>query len=210
MRNPTINAALEVFLSRERLEKYLEAAGGDLDRALTLYERNTRLSEAFYTPLQCLEICLRNGLHRQMVARYGQDWLQAGTAPLAHDAVEQVGQVTAGIDPGLCTPGKIVAELRFGFWVGLMGPRYDASLWRQALYKAFLAGGGLPRKVVHGRFNALRRLRNRVAHHEPIFDRPTEQFHREIIEAISWMNRDAAAWARHQSRFAAVYAGQEP
>ena len=51
------------------------------------------------------------------------------------------------------SPDDIVAELNFGFWVGLMGPSYDATLWRQTLYKSFLASGGQKRSIVHGRFN---------------------------------------------------------
>jgi hypothetical protein len=98
-----------------------------------------------------------------------------------------------------------VAELNFGFWVGLLGPSYDATLWRQTLHKGFIAsGGGQKRSVVHGRFNALRRFRNRVAHHEPIFHRPLEQLHVEIIQSINWMCRHTSRWAAHHSRFDAV------
>jgi hypothetical protein len=186
------------------LEKYLADADGDLDVALAVYERNCRLSEAFYTPLQSLEICFRNALHQQMVALYGDDWLRNGTAPLYSDAIQNIESITADLGTGV-RPGRIVAELRFSFWVGLIGPRYDATLWRQGLYKAFLAKGGIKRSVAHGRFNALRRLRNRVAHHEPIFTRPLPRLHQELIEAIGWMCRDTAQWTAHQSRFEDVF-----
>jgi hypothetical protein len=91
-----------------------------------------------------------------------------------------------------------------------MGPRYDATLWRGALYKAFLAEGGKPRSIVHGRFNAIRRFRNRVAHHEPIFDRALLQIHDEIIGAIRWMCRETASWAAYHSRFEEVQAACGP
>ena len=102
--------------------------------------------------------------------------------------------------------GDLVAELKFAFWVGLLGPHYDATLWRKALYKGFLARGGKPRSTVHNQFNALRRFRNRVMHHEPIFRRPLFQLHDEIIEAIEWMWCDTAAWTAHHSRFPTVHA----
>jgi hypothetical protein len=69
--------------------------------------------------------------------------------------------------------GQMLAGLKFAFWVGLLGKHYDATIWRKAIYKAFLAHGGKPRSVVHSRLNAIRRLRNRIAHHEPIFQKDT-------------------------------------
>lgn len=208
MRNNEINRALEASLSRERLEKYLEVAGGDLDHALTLYERNTRLAEAFYSPLQSLEVCLRNGLNARLMVVYGGDWLENGTPPLDPDARDEIAQALRSLPAATRTQGQVIAELRFGFWVGLLGPRYDATLWRKALHMAFRARTGVKRSVVHGRLNALRRFRNRVAHHEPVFHRPIETLHAELLEAIGWMCRDTAAWAEHNSRFPAVYAGQ--
>ncbi|MBI5128010.1 MAG: Abi family protein [Rhodopseudomonas palustris] len=202
MRTAAINEALERTLTRERLGKYLEAAGQDLDAAIGLYEKNTRLSEAFYSPLQCLEICLRNCLSRELSIRYGDEWfrnrsvpLNTGSQQMIFDAIEELQR-----DRREVLPGKVIAELKFSFWVGLLGPQYDATLWRLCLYKAFLAGGGKPRRAVHSRFNALRRFRNRIAHHEPIFHRDTTATHAEIIEAIGWMCRHTAAWAEQQSR----------
>ncbi len=94
----------------------------------------------------------------------------------------------------------IVAELNFGFWVSLLGKPYDATLWRHTLHKGFRAsGGGKKRSDVHGRFNAVRRLRNRVAHHEPIFHKPLLQLHTETIEAIGWMCKHTSAWAAHHA-----------
>ena len=201
-----MNLSLAQSISRVRLEKYIHASNGDLDLALTAYERNTRLSEELYTPLQSLEICLRKFLSGRLVAQFGDDWL--ANSPLANDALEEIAEIRSSFQSGSeNSPDKIIADLRFVFWVGLTGPRYDSTLWRMTLYKAFVARGGLPRNQVHGRLNALRRLRNRIAHHEPIFHRPLDAFHEEIIEAIGWMCPDTAAWTLQHSRFKAVYDG---
>ena len=214
MRTVIINESLEKTLSRERLEKYLQVTNQDLDAALKLYEENTRLSEAFYTPLQCLEICLRNCLHNVLTNAYGEDWFRNGNATLSHDSQRMIFEAIEELkkDGKSPLPGRVIAELKFAFWVGLLGPHYDATLWRQCLYKAFLAGGGRPRKTVHQRFNAIRRFRNRIAHHEPIFRRPLIQMHDEVIGAIGWMCRDTAAWTEHHSRFPRVAstAAEEP
>jgi len=207
LRTPQTNIALEKTLTRQRLEKYLAASNNDLDLALKLYEENTRLSEAFYTPLQCLEVCLRNSLHQHLTNVYGVNWLHNGAPRFNTDSAGMIADAVDSLknqpqQPP--SPGSIVAELKFAFWVSLLGPHYDDTLWRRCLHRAFRASGGQRRSVVHGRFNAMRRFRNRVMHHEPIFHRPVQQLHDEIIEAIGWMCRDTCAWTEHHSRFASV------
>lgn len=207
-RSPAIDASLAEILTRERLGKYLEAASGDLDRALSLYERNSRLAEAFYTPLQTLEICLRNRIYRNLSGAYGSGWFEADSAPLQSDIRQDIRRAKDVVSKSrkVVTPGRIVAELSFGSWVGLLGPRYDATLWRGSLFSAFNeTGRNMRRDRVHRRLNALRRLRNRIAHHEPIFHRDLEADHAEVIEAIRWMSVDAADWVRRLSRFPEVF-----
>jgi hypothetical protein len=211
LRNVPINESLEKTLSRERLDKYLANTNQDLDRALKLYEWNTKLSEAFYTPLQCLEICFRNSLHTALTNLYDEEWFLGNKVPFSPDSQRMILDAREELikDRRRITPGQIVAELKFAFWVGLLGPHYDSTIWRTCLHKAFLAGGGKPRSVVHGRFNSIRRLRNRIAHHEPIFLRPVDVAHTEMIESIGWMCKSTAAWASHHSRFVAVF-GEKP
>lgn len=186
----------------------MAAAGGDLNKALDLYERNARLAEAFYTPLQCMEICFRNALNDQLVTKYGADWFRPGKVAFANDAIEKIKAVIDELNSlkKPITVGAVVAELSFGFWVALIGPRYDASIWRQSLYLALMENGRrMKRDRSHGRFNRLRRFRNRIAHHEPIFLNDLANAHAEIIEAISWMCPNTAAWTLLHSRFQAVF-----
>jgi hypothetical protein len=184
------------------LEKYLDETGHDLDASLALYEKNTRLSEAFYTPLQCLEICLRNKLHIELSITYGELWYSNRNPPLNDDSLRMIFEADEELrkDRRGPTPGRMVAELKFAFWVGLLGPHYDNTLWRKCLHRAFPNAKGEPRRVIHGRFNAIRRFRNRVAHHEPIFHSAPVVRHQELIGAIGWMCRHTSAWALEQSR----------
>jgi hypothetical protein len=203
----TINEALEKTLSRERLAKYLDETGQNLDAAIALYERNTRLSEAFYSPLQAVEICLRNHLNGAISNAFGVLWYENRVPPLTDDSLRMIFEAKEELKKdGRITPGRVVAELKFAFWVGLLAPKYDATLWRGCLYRAFPAAGGRPRRRIHSRFNAIRRFRNRVAHHEPIFHLFPVIRHQEIIEAIGWMCRSTSAWALNQSRLPFVAA----
>lgn len=201
MRTPATNAALEVTISKVRLTRYLVENNNDLNLALGLYERNTRLSEAFYTSLQSCEVALRNTISIQMANAYGPDWFKNGKAPLNHvarDMILNAERELQHLNP--IPPGALIAELKFAFWVSLLAVQYDATLWRKTIYRGFLRGGGKTRNTVHGRFNVIRRFRNRIAHHEPIYFRDLTQTHAEILEAIGWMCTDTCAWTAHHSR----------
>ena len=130
--------------------------------------RNTRVAEALYGPLQSLEVCLRNRLHGAMTSAFGERWFSDVAVPLDGGGRNAVQKVMDLPQQRRESVGAIVAELSFGFWVGLLGPGYDATLWRRCLYRAFPNARRMKRRDIHGRFNMLRRLRNRVAHHEPV------------------------------------------
>ncbi len=98
------------------------------------------------------------------------------------------------------TPGRMVAELTFGFWVGLTGPKYSVELWERHLYKAF-PNAKLGRKQLNKRLESIRLLRNRVAHHEPILSRNLVRDVDRILETIGWINRDTERWVRKTNCF---------
>jgi hypothetical protein len=107
----------------------------------------------------------------------------------------------------------VVAGLDFGFWTTLLDASFEQTLWRNILYHAFphyasVTGNPLERKAVSKRFNALRDLRNRVMHHEPLFHRTLAQDFSDISDAVSWMYHDVGPWIDHHSRWTLVQATQ--
>lgn len=210
--------ALEAALSRERLRTYLDAAGGDRERALRLHAWNTAVSAALYGPLQGLEIALRNAMHRRLADIYGPAWYDDPDAGLDKGALDRV----AGVRSRLTRAGRrddaplMVAALPFGFWVSLTGPGgrlptgpkadYERTLWRPALRRTFPHRATRTRRRAHGPLNGLRILRNRIAHHEPIFARDLAADHRHILDVAGWIFPETAAWIRHHSRVPDVLA----
>ena len=101
--------------------------------------------------------------------------------------------------------GGVIAELGFGFWRFLCGPAYLTALWVPALASAFPQhpAQGDPRRIraeVEHRMERLHLLRNRIAHHEPIFRRDLERDHNQLLELIGWMCVDSRTWAAAISR----------
>jgi len=185
---------LERAISLDRLSTYLAAADNNKERALQLYLWNSQISAAFYIPLQGLEITLRNTLHNALSRKFGScEWYKM--APLGFrdqetlvDAQEKIKKSNYPEDPP-----HIVAELSFGFWISLLNRQYHQTLWIPAIGKS-LSNSNLPRGEIHARLDHIRKLRNRIAHHETIFKRHLEQDYKNIIEFIGWMNPTMAEW----------------
>ena len=207
---------LDERLSRERLSTYLDAARGDREAAVLLHVRNTALSAAFYGPLQILEVALRNAVNRKLGERYGEAWYDNGHAGLDRGARERIANARAELarDGHGDAPHRIVAALSFGFWVSLLGAggrvdrrrkaNYEMTLWRPALRGVFSCRTPLIRKQAHRPLNELRSLRNRIAHHEPIFARDLLADHDRILEVAGWMSPVIRTWIEHHSRVPAI------
>jgi Abi-like protein len=195
-------AALERSLSRERLTYYLGECANDLERALRMYELNNRISAAFYGPLQGLEVLVRNDMNTQMQAAFGADWLDLSAVRLQPTQIDDIKKTIAKIDQDEPSNGAIVAELPFGFWVGLLGPKNENEIWRKALHKAFAhRPRGTERKIVHNALDSIRRLRNRIAHHEKILHRDLRANHATILEIAGWCCPVTRDWIASLSNF---------
>lgn len=92
--------------------------------------------------------------------------------------------------------GRAIAGLSFGFWSGLFGGRYE-ELWRQRLRHAF--PGARERKDLSSRMDAVRRFRNRLAHHDSILNQPIAARHAQMVELASFVDQHAGIWLANAS-----------
>lgn len=201
-----------VCKSAPRLTKYLAAGQGNQADALALYAWNTAISAAFYGPLQALEICLRNAFDRELATHFGAVWWQnAGflltsfIATSVQDAIDGLVRENRTVD----TP-HVIAALSFGFWSGLCGPgkanAHDQHIWRPALHKAFAAGAN--RKDIFIKLTDIRKLRNRIAHHEPIFMRNLSDDYLNVLSLVTSLYPDILPWVEHHSRVPDILAAR--
>jgi hypothetical protein len=208
---PHLFAALRVVLSSDRINAYRQSPSDtDLD-LLERYFWNMALSEALYPTLQALEVALRNNIHTAAERLYATpDWLTR-QPPLLHPSeqdqvVAAVGRLARSAKP--VTSGRIMAELNLGFWTSLLDRRYEQRLWPQLLRYVF---PNLPRRrrtrhTMSARLSELRRLRNRVFHHEPIWHwQNLPQLHRDLLETIYWLDRAMSSSILLFDRFPAVF-----
>ncbi|MFF4773733.1 Abi family protein [Microtetraspora fusca] len=205
-----LETALQVALSPERLTSYLNASRGDLPSALRLYAWNIEISAALLGPLHCLEITLRNAIDRELTDLYERrDWWDSPSARFDAITTSKIRDAKSLAEQGRSrvVPGHVIAELSFGFWVTLLGGHngYEERLWRPALHRVFPGYRGL-RKPLHVNLYHLRKLRNRIAHHEPVHQRHLTADHASILRMLDLLSADIADWARLNDRVPEVLA----
>ena len=196
--------ALSTAISSERLTRYLKLAGSDKRRALQQYAYNAALGSAFHGPLEALEVTLRNAVHNAIAEERGAHWfedpqLEQPQQDAVNDAKDKLGW-----EKGPPDPGRVVAALSLGFWVALFAKRYEEDLWRPVLHQCF--NPRQDRRRLHDRLNRLRRLRNRIVHHEPILHWDLRADHDLILWMLGLLSPETKIWVEHHSRVLDVLA----
>jgi len=194
---------LQLCLSPERLNPYYAQARSSDWVALHLYVRNTELSASLYGVIQALEVGLRNVVHAKMTEAFGtEEWWDK--LPLHNAEMNDIAEAKKNISSRIkqIRPGRIVAELSFGFWVKLFANSYEKQLWVPYLSRRFPAK--LSRKTLHERLTNLKELRNRIAHHETLIRRNANQDYQDLLVAIGWISPTLRRWVEHYTDFPEV------
>lgn len=205
-------------LSRARLTAYSLTPLDDRLAILTNYLWNITLCEALYPALNLLEVALRNNLSTAIDHTFSPAWLitrdpqvllpaESATVLQAQQKLQTEGKNPADV-------GQLIAALTFGFWSSLCNARYERHLWRPLLKdkSAQRVFPALPRhlrtrKTLSVRLELIRRLRNRIFHHEPIWrNRDLAHQHDQLLETIYWLNPDLRALLPLIDRFPDLYA----
>lgn len=196
------NAIVERIISKERLEPYLNYHKNDLSKAIAHYKSNILISESFYPLLAVLEIGLRNSIDYQLTKRFNdkewydnKDFVKIAT----RFQIDRISQARTNIysEKKEITHGRIISELSFGFWTSLFDTKFEMTLWKNLR----LAFPNCPknirkRKTMSSKFNGIRKLRNRIFHHEAITWNLNvlNSYKDEIIEGVEWLNKDLLEW----------------
>lgn len=204
-------ASVVSIISPERLHGYITHCHLDHDAALNLYVWNTLAAASFWETLSYLEVALRNTLAMRLVIRHGRkgrpgSWLDDPCNELEQRARDDIAGARDRVRQKGYTPsdGQTISELSFGFWRFLLASRY-VNLW------AGLAHGfpGLPnrdRSLVEKPVQRLHQFRNRLAHHEPIWNKELADRYRDICDVLGYIDADLHKWVAQSCRITAVLA----
>ena len=200
--NPAFFQHIESILHTERIDAYRQD-GADHTTTLSRYLLNMALSEALYPVLQFAEIALRNAVHRELTARCGTDaWYDSAPARLTPWQQDKVAEAKDSLRKRRkpLSPGRIIAELTFGFWTCF----FNNAHARTGI-GSYLSKNAFPHAPATEQYQArldkrwleIRDLRNRIFHHERILHwKNLDARHQAILDLIAWMSpelRDLAA-----------------
>lgn len=93
----------------------------------------------------------------------------------------------------------MIAELKFAFWESIFTSRHDTRLWTPHLRRVFpnvdnTMSVAQVRSDIRARLGHIRIVRNRIAHHEPIFERPIVDHLERIRTLVEHRSRTMLAW----------------
>jgi hypothetical protein len=210
----TNSHAVRMALSPARTSTYLLALRDQppfIDRALELYVWNSQLGAALMTPISVCEVVIRNAIDEALSAVHGQNWPWSlgfyWTLNLkGKDALDKAKH-------GQSTTGKVIAELNFGFWENMFVASFDAGLWiphLNAVLPNLPVGQTVQqsRLIIRQELDKLRRLRNRIAHHEPLLTINALNYLQTVQQLIGYRCTETASWVGHTNNIAALLASR--
>lgn len=214
----TPDDAIKRALSAPRVGTFESASNTNpaLPGALALYAWNAQVSAAMLAPMHLCEVVVRNAVSDAIEAVYGPQW------PWSHGFEQSLPTPNQGYSPrrdlfsarqGAQTVGKVIPELKFAFWQRLFTSRFDQRLWTPHLRMV------LPhldanrtvaqlRALVYVELEQLRKLRNRIAHHEPVFTRNLADDLSKAHDLIAFRCPVTAGWMMANQQATALIAAK--
>ena len=211
MSNQVIIDAVTIVISSPRISTYENATGGkkpDSLEALDLYAWNADVSGALLIPLHICEVAIRNAVAEAIEQVYGNQWAWSSGFE------RSLPNPTRGFNPkkdlinarlNQRTIGKVIPELKFAFWQSIFTSRHDQRFWNPYLASLFPNMDTIlsiedRRKLIYSELEQIRRLRNRIAHHEPIFTRNLADDYQKILSLVGYRCAVTAKWLDDHQR----------
>lgn len=203
---------LEAILSQKRMQRYLLSCANDKTKAAKLYTLNIRLSQQILAVINMFEVSLRNAIDRKMTLVSGQDWLRSLSLVGGVFDNRQCEKTRLTIKKDLdelirhstYTPSNLLSQTKFGVWKYMfMSPHYNAT--GRCLLDIFSHRPSSTPTIqynnmfVYHCLDRVNKVRNRVAHHDPIcfFPRMSQidtqmvrQCYSDIVMLLTWLNID--------------------
>lgn len=206
---PEDTETVRLALSLPRMSTYDAAVHEDGKSALALYSWNAQVSAALFESLQICEVVIRNAVSDALEVIYGPEWPWNPTfeTSLPYGRTQELFKAREG----MTTTGQVIAELSFYFWQQMFTSRHYGRIWEPHIERLFPnmdpATAKQPKRIhIHDELEHIRMLRNRIAHHEPIFHRDLEDDFQRIVKLIGFKCSVSSQWLLQNNLFSSIYA----
>jgi hypothetical protein len=200
--------AIKLTLSEERFAPYVHD-GADDRTGMARYSLNMSLCQALYPGIHCLEVALRNAIHRELAIHEGSDSWYDSLSMLSPQQRTDLSRATDKLRrmpfslP--ITPGRVVAELSLGFWTAFFNKRNAVDALSSTLVQNVFRHAPKStrsRRTLDDQLTTFRNLRNRVFHHERILHwKNLDETHAKMMTTISWICPHVAQVAQKHDNF---------
>lgn len=205
-------------LSEPRFLPYLRQSNGEVLAAVCLYDWNCKLAQSLYFPLHMWEIVFRNKMNRLLVWKFqNPDWPYDAklwrqlTGPDQRRLREARDRQESKRGRRPAPTDAIVADLSAGFWVSLLTNAYTLPLqWRHNIGRVFPNNTNLTQGFTWEMCDDLLTVRNRIAHHEPIYKMPLGDRRTTAGNLLSAMCTTSSAYTTASCTFWPVWNAGPP
>ena len=202
-------ANIEKSISPERLAAY-QADGVSNETALARYIYNIELSKSLYPMINIFEVTLRNSIDRALTEFFDlKEWTDVMLLTETERRMIDEAKTKIVQKNQTYSHNRLVSQLTLGFWVALMGRKYNTQKFQFFIIKNIFHGCSSEQKstaAVQKNLNEIRFLRNRIAHHRRILHwSDLKQKHDLILDFIRWMSQEMHKIAVNNDTFEEVY-----
>lgn len=202
---PNELAAIVTSMPQERLNRYRRPITLSDEEAFKVFLWNAALCQAFLLPLQLAEVSCRNAIQHSLRKHFGSTWYlnkkftSLLNAKLAED-LEKVCKDEEKRHVKDFSDNHVVSALSFGFWRTIATKKFKGTVWSEGARGVFPhIPDHLSIHDIYNYLNELRKFRNRIAHHNAIFDQKPEQCHLKMLEMIGWSCPTTKTWLERES-----------
>lgn len=152
-------------------------------------------------PAHFTEVVARNAVDEVLTIEFGPRWPWVQTFELSLPnprngySPRRDLQLSRGRMP---TTGKVIAELKFVFWCHMFTSRHETRLWDKHILSLFPGSSEVIaatlRLRIYNDLEVIRRVRNRVAHHEPIHAYDVADALQRMHEIVAARSGETALW----------------
>jgi len=209
---------IKLGISEPRITPYILATtdGNNLKQAVQIYQCNIQLSEALYSSLHTFEITFRNRVNQALVNNYGLSWYQSEfftdkDKDDIQDSIKNKKILKKDKEKFILLNEILdITNLNLGFWISLLNKKeYQQLIFNKCVKEIFPFAESKDRNftTINNKLKDIRRLRNRVYNHEPIWSPKykAKDKHETICLMIRWMCSETSIWLQSYDNFPKIY-----
>ena len=196
-------------ISSERLASFLNWTNFNKTKVLALYTLNVLISGSLYPILNMTEIALRNSINSKFIDRHDYAWFltQSIIYPTVSppfyikDEISKF-QSKRKIDAQHCS--KFVARMPLFYWTNMFS-NANIRLWNHILCNIFDSSSEKERIRIYQTLRKFQKLRNRIAHYEPIINRNLVFQYHELRRLVGKISMSAQEWCDDNCNFLYIH-----